>query len=147
MQLLEHVGSERAHDPHHWWIFDARETSPVTCPLCLSLHGSHYRGDAIDFAFPYHMHMHVNAIKARAHEPRDRNCRCVLRWAGRTKDILQNPYGVSRSPKVPKIPKTLRGRPVEDVMSKSDRILRKHIVKHARETFAGRRSRLRKLGK
>lgn len=134
MQLLEHAGSLKAHDSHSWWIFDARETSVKTCPLCLSLHGSHYRGDAIDFAFPYHMHLRVNAIRARAHEPRDRNCRCVLRWAGTTKDVLESPFGVRRPPKIHRIPKKLRGRPVEDELTKSDRNLRKHIVKHARET-------------
>lgn len=133
-RLLEHVGSEKAHNSHHWWIYDARETSPVTCPLCLSLHGSHYRGDEIEGAFPYHIHMRVNAIRAQAHAPRDYHCRCVLRWGGRTRDVLERPYGVGKR-KVPEIPKTVRGRPVEDLLTRDLRKMRRKIVRYARETW------------
>lgn len=85
LSLYEHAGWEQAHDPHMWWIFDARETSPKTCPLCLTLHGHQFRGDGLNMAFPYHIHLRVNAIKAMVHP----HCRCVLRWAGRTEQIYK----------------------------------------------------------
>jgi len=139
--IFEHAGFERAHDPHHWWVYDARETSPKTCPLCLSLHGTDYRGDEIDMAFPYHIHIRVNAIKANAHAPRDYHCRCLLHWAGRTKDVLDFRWG-TRKPRIPDIPKKVAGRPVEDVLTPDLRRMRKKIVKYARETWKWKRNRL-----
>jgi len=138
-RLLEHAGWMRAHDPHHWWVFDCRETSPKTCTLCLSLHTTHYRGDELDNAFPYHVHRHVNAIKANAHMPRDRHCRCMLRWAGRTELVRPNPYVRDRPPKVPEIPKTVARRPVEDRLTPDLMRMRKRIVKHARESYRRKR--------
>lgn len=132
LRLYEHAGWEKAHDPHMWWTFDARETSPKTCPLCLSLHMTQYRGDRIDEAFPYHIHMRVNAIKAYVHP----NCRCVLRWAGSTVGVWKVPMGwLKHRPKLPKIPKTVAGRPVEDVLSALQRVHRKQIVRHAPEIY------------
>ena len=86
LKLSEHagwdVGATNAHSPNVWWIYDARETSPKTCSLCLTLHGHQFRGDGLDYMFPYHIHLRVNAIKAMVHP----NCRCILRWAGRTEE-------------------------------------------------------------
>jgi len=48
-----------------------------------------WRGDWIPDVFPYHTHMAINAIRAKVHP----NCRCVLRWAGRTKEIYKTPLG------------------------------------------------------
>jgi len=48
-----------------------------------------WRGDWIPGMFPYHEHMDVNAIHANVHP----NCRCVLRWAGRAKEIYKTPLG------------------------------------------------------
>ena len=89
------------YDEHHWWIYDPRMTSPKTCILCMALDGTHYRGDELYMAFPYHEIMHVNAIKAMVHP----NCRCVLRWAGRSEDLLTSPYGLKAKPDKPEIPK------------------------------------------
>jgi len=104
LQLFEHAGWDKAHDPHMWWIYDSRETSPRTCPVCLGLHGTVYRGDEVLQAFPYHVHMQVNAIKARVHP----NCRCVLRWAGRSKDVLSSPLGLVKHHEKPQLPRKLR---------------------------------------
>jgi len=90
-----------------------------------------YRGDEIPLAFEYHIHVTVNKIKARVH----RYCRCNLESAGMSKDILTNPYGMRRPHRIPEIPKKVAGRPVEDVLSKSQRRERKAIVKYARETW------------
>ncbi|MCJ7767863.1 hypothetical protein MUP79_05695 [Candidatus Bathyarchaeota archaeon] len=65
-------------------------SSPKTCELCQLLDMSDYRGDWIDFEFPYHTHMAVNAIRAMVHP----NCRCVLRWAGRMEEIHTHPLGL-----------------------------------------------------
>lgn len=70
--------------------------------------------------------------------PRDPHCRCLLRWAGRTKDVMPNPYVRKRPPQTPDIPKKVAGRPVEDVLTPDLRKMRKRIVKHARETFRRR---------
>ena len=132
LRLFEHIGSEKAHDPHAWWIFDARVTSPVTCSLCIGLDGTHYRGDEIEAAFPYHIHLRVNAIKARAHMPRDPYCRCVLRWAGRSKDVLATPVGLRKAPRKPEVPKKLG-------FSKDEKRMFKRITRHARETWRNKK--------
>ena len=129
LRLFEHAGFEDAHSPNTWWIYDAKETSPKTCQLCLGLDGTHYRGDEIELAFPYHMHLRVNAIKTNTHMPRDPHCRCVLRWAGRTKDVLQNPYGIlKRKAKKPTLPKKVS-------LNKDERRMFKKVARHARETY------------
>jgi len=64
-------------------------TSPKTCELCKALDMTDWRGDWIPTAFPYHIHERVNAIKAMVHI----NCRCRLRWAGRTEQIYETPLG------------------------------------------------------
>lgn len=131
MDLIEHAGWMRAHDPHVWWIFDSRETSPKTCPLCLSFHGTHYRGDEIDTAFPRHIHLRVNAIKCMVHP----HCRCLLRWTGRSKDVLEQPYGyaLKRAAKMPTIPKRQ-----EPKLSPSQKREFKRVAKIARETWRKR---------
>ena len=131
LRLFEHAGFEPAHDEHHWWIYDARVTSPRTCQVCIALDGTHYRGDEIDLAFPFHLHMRVNAIKALVHP----NCRCVLRWTGRTKDVLTQPYGLlDRGPKRAKIDvKTLKK------MKRSDLQGWWRVARFARETFKGKK--------
>ena len=78
------------HSAFDWWLFDARMTSPKTCPVCKALNLRDYRGDWIPARFPYHKHMRVNAIKANVHQ----HCRCVLRWAGRAKAIYMSPFGL-----------------------------------------------------
>ena len=128
LRLSEHAGFLDAHDSHHWWIYDARVTSPRTCPFCIALDGTHYRGDELDLAFPFHIHLRVNAIKARAHMPRDPHCRCMLRWAGRTIDVMPAPYGVIRKPKKAEVPKKVKLNPDEKRMFKK-------AARHARETF------------
>ena len=137
-QLFEHAGFEKAHDPHTWWTYEARVTSPKTCELCIALDGTNYRGDELDLAFPYHIHLRVNAIKANTHMPRDPYCRCLLRWAGRTKDVLEAPYGM-RKPRKPKIPKKVKLVPDEKRMFKK-------VAKHARETWRQKRERYARLG-
>lgn len=137
LRLLEHVGFAKAHSPLHWWIFDSRETSPKTCPLCLSLHGTHYRGDEIDGAFQHHIHLRVNAIKAMVHP----HCRCLLQWTGKSEDVLEAPYGyvLKRAPKVPTIPKKQL-----PMLSPSQRREFRRVAKIARETWSKRKW-LRKL--
>jgi len=63
--------------------------SPKTCEVCKAYDMTDWRGDWIPDEFPYHTHMAVNAIKANVHI----NCRCVLRWAGRTEEIYKSPLG------------------------------------------------------
>ena len=130
--LSEHAGWERAHDPHMWWRYNCRESSPKTCPLCLSLHGTHYRGDELDIVFPFHIHRRVNMIKPMTHL----HCRCRLEWTGRSKNVLLRPHGwLEGKRKIPEIPKTVAGRPVSDVLVPSQLRLRKKIVRYARETW------------
>jgi len=124
LRLFEHAGFEPAHSEYHWWIYDARVTSPRTCQVCIALDGTHYRGDEIDLAFPFHLHMRVNAIKALVHP----NCRCVLRWAGRTIDVMQAPYGIARKPKKAEVPKKIE-------LGKSERRMFKKVARHARECY------------
>lgn len=123
-RLFEHAGYESAHDSHTWWIYDARVTSPRTCQVCIALDGTHYRGDEIDAAFPFHIHMRVNAVKAMVHP----NCRCVLRWAGRTIDVMQAPYGIRREPKKAVVPKKVK-------LGRSEKRLFRKVARHARETY------------
>lgn len=78
------------HSPFDWWIFDARETSPKTCPVCLGLHLMQYRGDRVLVLFPRHTHMAINAIRAWVHP----HCRCVLRFAGREEEVRDSPLGL-----------------------------------------------------
>ena len=87
--IVEHAGFERAHEPEMWWLFDARVTSPRTCKVCQALDGTHYRGDELDHAFPHHYHRTVNSIHPLVHP----NCRCRLKWAGRSTDVLTYPIG------------------------------------------------------
>lgn len=124
--LFEHAGFEDAHDEHHWWIYDARVTSPKTCLVCIALDGTHYRGDEIELAFPYHVHMRVNAVKAMVHP----HCRCVLRWAGRTEDVMTAPYGIRRPRKKAVIPKRVKPK-----LSPDQKRQFKTITKHAREVY------------
>lgn len=131
LSLSEHVGFAKAHDAHAWWIYDARMTSPKTCPVCLSLDGTHYRGDEIEAAFPYHLHMAVNRIKAKVH----RFCRCVLRWAGRSRDVLSTPLGLRKKPEKPQLRKQERE---PKAMSASQHFLWWKITKYARETLRRR---------
>lgn len=65
-------------------------TSPKTCPVCKILNLRDYRGDWIPTRFPYHWHVSVNKIRASVH----RYCRCLLRWAGRAKEIYESPFGL-----------------------------------------------------
>lgn len=55
------------HSDHHWWQFDARSTSPITCELCQALHLQMFRGDRVPDIFPYHTHQKINAIRAKVH--------------------------------------------------------------------------------
>lgn len=132
MKLFEHAGFAKAHDAHMWWIYDARVTSPKTCPVCIGLDGTHYRGDEIESAFPYHVYMRVNAIKAKVHL----HCRCVLRWAGRSEDVLAAPIGLRKKPEKPQLRKEERE---PKKLSPSQHLLWWRITRHARETFRKRR--------
>lgn len=76
------------HSALDWWFFDARTTSPKTCPVCKALDGMMYRGDRIPTLFPYHTHMAVNKIRAKVHP----NCRCILHWVGRTEEPETQPH-------------------------------------------------------
>jgi hypothetical protein len=78
------------HSDHHWWQFDARSTSPITCELCQALHLQMFRGDRVPEIFPYHTHQKINAIRAKVHP----HCRCILRWAGRTEKSYNTPLGI-----------------------------------------------------
>ena len=86
--LVDHEGYR--HTEKHWWIFDARYSSPKTCPLCQSLNTQMFRGDVVPYVFPYHTHQAVNAIRAMVHP----HCRCRLRWAGRTEKTYNTPLGI-----------------------------------------------------
>ena len=122
------------YDPRMWWIYDARVTSPKTCNLCINLNGTHYRGDELYLAFPYHIQIRADAIKANAHMPRDPHCRCILRWAGRTEDILQNPYGIlKRKPEKPKMSQ-------DYPLGRDEKKMFKRTTKHARETYLRQRA-------
>lgn len=78
LKAADHEGYH--HRSVDWWLFDARMTSPKTCPVCKALDMMRYRGDQIPTVFPYHTHMAINKIRAWVHP----NCRCVLHWVGRT---------------------------------------------------------------
>jgi len=78
------------HSAFDWWGFDARTTSPKTCPVCKALDGRNYRGDRIPTIFPYHTHQAINVIRAKVHP----NCRCRLRWLFRTEVIRLCPMGL-----------------------------------------------------
>jgi len=140
--LREEIGkvyrssSDDRNDPyssHNWWLFDSRQTSGKTCPTCLALHMTHYRGDEIHAAFPYHRIIRANRIKAMVHP----HCRCVLVWTGRTKDILNNPYGISdRKAKAAELPSKVAGRKIE--LSPSQKRLYDRTSGYARETFGGK---------
>jgi len=108
------------YDEHNWWIFDSRLTSPNTCELCQALDGTHYRGDELELAFPWHVPMRVNAIRAMVHV----NCRCVLRWAGASIDVLASPYGMKQKVDRPETPEDL---------SPSQQFGFRQVTKHARE--------------
>ena len=140
MYIKEHVGFDiigdkpGQHSNKFWWLFDSRESSGKTCPTCLGLHMTHYRGDEVPDAFPYHTHMRVNRLRAKVHP----HCRCVLAWTGRTKTVMKNPYGVSkREAKKAVLPDKVAGRDV--VLSPSQRRLYKRTSKFARETFRGKK--------
>jgi len=121
------MGFEKAHDSHSWWIYDARVTSPRTCPVCLALDGTHYRGDELDLAFPYHIHLRVNAIKALVHP----HCRCILRWSGRSRDVLATPIGMRKKPVKPQLPAKQRLTPKQHIRWWQ-------ITRHARECYRRR---------
>jgi len=131
LKLSEHAGWEKAHDAHHWWMFDARLTSPKTCEICKALDGTVYRGDGIAAAFPYHIHMAVNAIKALVHP----HCRCRLRWVGRTEKVQVRHILTRRDDrerKRPQLPKKQRG-----LLSPSQHLIWWRTSHYARETFGG----------
>jgi hypothetical protein len=88
LKVADHEGYH--HSALDWFIFDARMTSPKTCELCQLYDMTDWRGDWVPDVFPYHTHMAVNAIKAMVHP----NCRCVLRWAGRTQQLYETPLGL-----------------------------------------------------
>jgi hypothetical protein len=113
------------YSPHNWWIFDAKQTSPKTCPVCQSLEGSHYRGDEIQAAFPYHIQKTANKIKAKVHP----HCRCLLVWTGYTKDVVTNPYGIlKRKRERVTVPEKI------DLSPSQSRMFRK-VQKYSRETW------------
>ena len=97
------------HSPFDWWIFDPRRTSPKTCELCLALASEMFRGDVIEFAFPYHEHKFINAINPFVHP----NDRCRLRWAGRTEKEYNTPFGYI-------LPEEFSPFPGEEVLSTLD---------------------------
>ena len=128
------------NDPYYpysnkmWWLFDSRESSGKTCNTCLALHMNHFRGDEIASAFPYHIQMAPNRIRAKVHP----NCRCVLAWTGRTKDTLENPYGLLKRPAdKATLPDRVAGRPI--VLSPSQKRLYDRTSGYARETWKKRR--------
>jgi hypothetical protein len=49
-----------------------------------------FRGDVVPYVFMYHTHQAVNAIRAVVHP----NCRCRLRWTGRTEKAYNTPLGI-----------------------------------------------------
>jgi hypothetical protein len=87
VKAADHEGFH--HSNKDWWIFDARETSPKTCEVCLALHLTDWRGDWVLTQFPDHTHQAVNVIRAVVHP----NCRCRLRWAGRSEGVYEAPLG------------------------------------------------------
>ena len=121
------------HDPHSWWIYDPRETSGKTCPTCLGLIGTHYRGDEVEFAFPYHVHLRANTIRAKVHP----HCRCRLIWTGRTKTVNENPYGILKRPaQKAELPSKVAGKIID--LSPSQKRLYDRTSGYARETFRKR---------
>lgn len=129
-ELSEHASFE--HSSRDWWMYTPRATSGKTCLTCLSLYMTHYRGDEVELAFPYHIHVAVNKIRVMVHP----NCRCVLWWTGRTEEPWERPFGwLQGKPKAPEIPTKVYGRPVEDELSPSQDYQRKQITKYAREVW------------
>ena len=129
--------SSNPYDPHVWWLFDSRVTSPRTCPVCIGLDGTHYRGDEVPLAFPYHLQLHVHLIKPMVHP----NCRCRLVWAGRTEDVLEAPYGMKKPAyEPPQLPTPMRREdwksPGGQTLSPSQHFKWWQITRHARETFS-----------
>ena len=119
------------YSSHMWWVFDPRETSPKTCLTCISLQGSHFRGDEIASAFPYHQQRTVNTMRAFVHQ----HCRCRLIWTGRTKDVLKIPYGVlDREPERAEVPKKIE-------LSPSQQRMFDKAAKFSRETWRNRHKR------
>lgn len=122
------------YDAHTWWLFDSRESSEKTCPVCLGLHMTHYRGDAIQSAFPYHMAYLPNKLKAKVHP----HCRCLLVWTGTTKSVMDNPYGILKRPaQKAELPAKVAGKKIE--LSPSQQRLWKRTSGHAKETYRGKR--------
>jgi len=129
--LIEQADRTDSYSPHNWWIFDAKQTSPKTCPVCQSLDGSHYRGDELQTAFPYHIQISANKIKAKVHP----HCRCLLIWTGYTKDVLTNPYGIlDRKRERVKIPEKDKVK-----LSPSQWRMWAGVAHYSRETFRGKR--------
>ena len=69
------------------WLYDIREDD-VTCEICrniadqASLMGG-FNGNSLRALFPHYIISGLNVIEARAHMPRDDNCRCRLtRYVG-----------------------------------------------------------------
>jgi len=134
LTLREQEDRTDPYNPHNWWIFDAKQTSPKTCPVCQSLDGSHYRGDELQTAFPYHIQISANKIKALIH-PR---CRCKLVWTGYTKDVVTNPYGIlKRKRERVAVPDKVAGKKID--LSPSQSRMFKKVQKYSRETFRGRK--------
>jgi len=129
LTLREQEDRTDPYSPHNWWIFDAKQTSPKTCPVCMSLDGSHYRGDELHTAFPYHIQVSANKIRAKVHI----NCRCNLVCTGYTKDVVTNPYGIlKRKRERVTVPKKI------DLSPSQNRMFKK-VQKYSRETFRGRK--------
>ena len=119
------------YSEHTWWLFDARQTSPKTCPTCQSLDGSHYRGDELPWAFPYLIDYTANKIKAKVHP----NCRCLLVWVGYTKDVLSNPWAtLGKEREKATVPE-------DQSLSPSQQKLFTRTAKFSRETIKNRHKR------
>lgn len=62
-----------------WWHYDPVEDSKL-CDLCQFYDNiGTFNGVVLQPTFPYLKIIDENTIKVNAHEPRDPNCRCVLR--------------------------------------------------------------------